>query len=281
MDYWQQFQAPSLEVYSLDMVRLSVDFERELESAIRWFEHLAEFDTRYEVKCSHSFDWFKFKQLFTFTTSSCSWALGVGWQKEEAHGFIEFNPNKCFRDPAFCSWWECFCLKTPKRKLKRYDLAVDIPCDRANTWLFRQGKKTYQAVESDGGFTEYLGQRSRNGFVKLYDKTKEAKLPYPLTRLEITLDRDTPMEQEFPTVFLFDDQLSLCTPDFEALTDTDRVLLQLIRECDVGRRRWYFGQLGYRKQKKLEPYLGDKALTLDTRSANEVRQLALSLEFPA
>lgn len=279
MNYWQQFQSSSdCSIYSLDMVRLSVDFRNELDGFEAWVKHLAEFDAKYDVKCHQSFDWFKFRKVFTFTVQGCSWCVGVGWQKYASKGFIEFNPNKCFSSPTFQSWWECFKLKTPRRELKRYDLAIDIPCDRSNAWLFRRGKKNYQVVESDDGYTEYLGQRSHSGFIKLYDKTREARLPYPLTRLEMTLDAEVDPASEFPTVFLFDAQLSLATPDFEALLTPDRVMLQLFRECPLPRRRYYWGQLDSRKRKKLEPYLADKALTLDSRLANEVKQLARSLE---
>ena len=77
-------------------------------------------------------------------------------------------------------------------------------------------------------FTQYLGSKSSTvGRVKLYNKTAEAKLDYPLTRLELTLNPITPYEEiNFPKVYVVDDAAMALAA--EKLTDTDRFILNAV-----------------------------------------------------
>ena len=63
--------------------------------------------------------------------------------------------------------------------------------------------RNYEAHIS-GALTEYLGQRNKPGRVKVYDKTAEAGLDDPLTRVELTVDATWSAEkimEQLPTVF--------------------------------------------------------------------------------
>ncbi|MFQ9701876.1 MAG: hypothetical protein ACLR0U_04885 [Enterocloster clostridioformis] len=73
-------------------------------------------------------------------------------------------------------------------KIKRWDLAVDVPYGRDCVQLIKDNRKYSQFYKSAQDFTEYLGCMSAPGRVKVYNKQIEAGLDYPLTRIEVTLD---------------------------------------------------------------------------------------------
>ena len=90
-------------------------------------------------------------------------------------------------------------------------------------------------------YTQYLGSKSSKvGRVKLYNKALEAKLDYPLTRLELTLSPDTPFENiNFPKVFCINEACVDCQN--VRLTDTQRFIanavIQGVRTLnDLGRK---------------------------------------------
>ena len=76
--------------------------------------------------------------------------------------------------------------------------------------------------------------------MKLYNKTAEAGLDYPLTRLELTLNPETPYEeQNFPAVYCIDRD-RMVSENIKA-SDTDRFILNAILQgCgslhDLGRK---------------------------------------------
>ena len=107
---------------------------------------------------------------------------------------------------------------------KALDLAIDIPVDRFDCFLVKDSR-AYSERRHGREWTQYLGAKSSTvGRVKLYNKTVEARLNYPLTRLELTLDPAVGYdEMAFPTVYAaFTAQIS--TDEFEA-TDTERFIL--------------------------------------------------------
>lgn len=130
----------------------------------------------------------------------------------------------------------------------------------------------YELIIQDDGMTEYLGQRSHNGFVKLYDKTIESGLDYELTRLEITLDNKAQLQDVFPVVHIYDTQSQLIFAD--NLSNTDKTLIQLLRGCED--KQIYLKQLGYRMRKKIEPYIADRVLQFDNKCFQSVRAFATS-----
>lgn len=96
---------------------------------------------------------------------------------------LEVNPNKHFDKPVFKDLQNIinrFCLSG---SLKKYDYAIDIPCKLNDIQVFNTRKEPglYKG-------TRYFGQRNKDGYVKIYDKTKESGLDSPLTRVEHTFD---------------------------------------------------------------------------------------------
>ena len=108
--------------------------------------------------------------------------------------------------------------------IKRFDFAVDIAVERENVRLIKDGR-VYSMREHGKAWTEYLGaQASHIGRVKLYNKQAEARLSYPLTRLEVTLDPSTPYEKlPWPKAYYIQRQPVEIAE--VGITDTERYIL--------------------------------------------------------
>jgi len=155
---------------------------------------------------------------------------------------MEFNPNKVAGRPEF---WTVHRLmlencRTDMSRIPRFDLAIDIPVDRSLCILVKDCR-LYLERRHGIEYTQYLGSKSASvGRVKLYNKTAEADLDYPLTRLELTLNPETPYEeQNLPTVYCIDRNRIL--NESIRVSDTDRFILNAILQgCgslhDLGRK---------------------------------------------
>lgn len=279
MYYFKSFSDDDGYLYSLDMVRLNLDFGSRSEDFVRYMENLSAYDLGVEITYFSSLKAFQYRHLWTvaFPDHDVSFALGLdinGSSENKNKGFIEFNPNKLSHIDKFTyiigNIWNFTCV----RELVRYDLAIDIPLDRKDVKLIRTKGKNYQFFVKTDGITEYLGVRSHNGFVKVYDKTKEASLDYPLTRVEITLDRKADFIKVFPLIWLYDTQYHMLLD--ESLSDTQRTLIKCLRQCE--NPNWFLSDLNRHIKKKIEPYLADKTLSLNVNCALNVKTLALSYE---
>lgn len=280
LKYFKPLKTAEGITYSLDMVRLNYDLGNNTEHFVKYLNHLASYDLRYEIKYYPNFNQFKYRHLWTIYSpidDNVSISLGLdlgGSHDSHSKGFIEFNPNKVAYSDLLIDLLKKFDANCVTRDLIRYDLAIDIPCTRSLARLERFGRKGYQFIDSGNGVTEYLGQKNANGYIKLYDKTKESNLDANVTRLEITLDKRTDVEKYFPTVRINNEQLSF---DFdEELNENDKVLVTLIKNSD--NPQFYLSSLTYRKRKKIEPYLADTTLSLDKKLALSIKTLALSFE---
>lgn len=187
---------------------------------------------RYAVEVTHwdSFRVGAFREQFTIAhQDGTSFWLGAalnGKKTEWGRVRLDFNPNKVAQHTAFQTLL-LFLVKNTRpmhRIIKRFDLAIDIPVDRFDCFLVKDSR-AYSERRHGQEWTQYLGAKSSTvGRVKLYNKTVEARLNYPLTRLELTLDPAVGYdEMAFPTVYAaFTAQIS--TDEFEA-TDTERFIL--------------------------------------------------------
>lgn len=278
MDYFKPKVDPNGNIYSCDMVRLKCDFGDNSKALVEFLSHKSAYDLKYEIKYYKSYNNFSYKHLWTIYSpyeDNVSFTVGLDLgNSQQSIGFVEFNPNKVeLRDDARAI------LRTVLnfaiiRELKRYDLAIDLACQRSEAHLIRQGKRRYTKILENDGLTEYLGVHNTEGFTKLYDKTKESDLKDEiLTRLEITLLRHTDPQRVFPVVKLGHDDISLC---ITGLTQTDRVLIDLLRDNED--KGYYLQRLGYDKRKKIEPYLLSTTLDLDSNCSYHVKQLALAYE---
>lgn len=186
----------------------------------------------YAVSVTHwnSFRIGAFREQFTIAhQDGTSFWLGAalnGKATEWGRVRLDFNPNKVAQHSAFQTLL-LFLVRNTRpmhRIVKRFDLAVDIPADRFDCFLVKDNR-AYSERRHGREWTQYLGAKSSTvGRVKLYNKTVEARLNYPLTRLELTLDPAVGYdEMAFPTVYAaFTAQIS--TDEFEA-TDTERFIL--------------------------------------------------------
>ena len=142
---------------------------------------------------------------------------------------LDFNPNKTAGHVVFQKLLSFLVLHTRPmhRTIKRFDLAVDIPVERFSVFLVKDAR-AYIERRHGQEWTQYLGaQSSHPGRVKLYNKTVEAKLNYPLTRLEITIDPEIPYDRiPWPTVYyLRTYQMEI---DELKATDTERFILNAL-----------------------------------------------------
>lgn len=137
----------------------------------------------------------KYTNLWTFEFGGESVTVGLGFNKpgskiDKTTGFVEFNPNKLGGKKAFYKLWQHLEKGVRRYELVRFDVAIDIEQKRECFQLLRD-RRRYEYT-SDKSITEYLGRKSHEGRVKLYDKQAEADLKNPLTRIELTCgDRDS------------------------------------------------------------------------------------------
>lgn len=184
-----------------------------------------------------------------------SFFLGIGLNAEKTHWDqcrLEFNPNKVAHHQAFLyvlSWLNNNTIPT-RRTVKRFDLAIDIPVNRQDVRLIKD-RRVYQERRHGQEWTEYLGAKSSTvGRCKLYNKTVEARLTYPLTRLEITLDPTTPYDKlPLPKVYYITTAQIQLDEKLD-LSDTQRYILDAYLN-GYG----HLDLLGRRTREKIEEYL--------------------------
>lgn len=209
---------------------------------------------QYAVEVTHwnSFRPGTFREQFSIRhQDGTSFWLGAvlnGRKPEWGKVRLDFNPNKVAGHSVFQTLL-LFLLENTRpmhRTLRRFDLAVDIPVDRFSVFLVKDSR-AYIERRHGQEFTQYLGaQSSHPGRVKLYNKTVEAKLDYPLTRLEITLAPEVPYNKiPWPTVYyLRTYQMEM---DELKATETERFILNAILQgCGT------LNQLGRRTREKIQ-----------------------------
>ena len=106
--------------------------------------------------------------------------------------------------------------------------------------------------------------------MKLYDKTKEAKLGYDLTRLEITASKDA---LNMPEVVILPYQNKIQAN----LSSTDKVLVELLKTVD--NPTIYLRKLKYEKRKKIEQYLLEDTVHLDYISYSKILKNVLAYQI--
>ena len=187
---------------------------------------------------------FREQYLFKFENGTSFWLghglIGTSIMVERYR--LEFNPNKVGSNPYFSVIHELLttnCRK-PLSRIARFDLAIDIPVERTKCFLVKD-RRLYIERRHGVEFTQYLGAKSSSvGRVKLYNKSEEAKLDYPLTRLELTLDPAMEYEDvNFPVVYYLK-SARMAKVGIKA-TETDRFIINAILQGygvlnDLGRK---------------------------------------------
>lgn len=155
---------------------------------------------------------------------------------------LEANPNKVGDTVEFQTVLNFFITNSSMTKsaIKRFDMAIDLPIPRERCFLIKD-RRMYLERRHGQEWTQYLGSKSSAvGRVKLYNKSIESDLTYPLTRLELTLDPTVPYgDVNFPRVYFLLEK----NPSDEPLrvTSTEKFILNAILQgsgtlTDLGRK---------------------------------------------
>lgn len=214
MYYFNELKDKNGYIYSCDNIRL----EFQLSSSSDLLIAISEFCLTYCENYFQSFKTFSYKYCFNFfLTEKISFTVLVGlnvYGKLKPVVLVDFNPNKCMNFEKFKKimsyLFEIIIMFDGGNGnylkdvlVKRYDLAIDILCDRkflSVVWTGKGAKhyESYQNTIDDK--TEYFGARNTTGRVKVYNKSledlknqsKEVKEKYNLgllpryTRIELT-----------------------------------------------------------------------------------------------
>ena len=250
--------------YSIDMIRLRLDFgvEDRITEFGQWCNSIENLHIETFPLSTKAFS---YRYLFKVRCdNNKSFVCGLGFNGTDGEsavlGFLEFNPNKVASDRKFLEFFETLKKFCPRTDLVRWDLAIDVPISREYCSLIKDKRKYGLVRNSIQDCTEYLGQRSSSGFVKLYNKTIEDDLENDITRLEITVDGKMNYS-EFctlvPNIDISDYQLSFIENDV-ALSSTDSLIVDLMRKLPLSERQFYFKRLNTYKQTKLRPLIYPK-----------------------
>lgn len=241
--------------YSIDMLRFDfVVSDRGMIDVLRYLTNPKRTDI---VDRGMTIASFKYRYLFNINYHDSSMAVGLSLNGTTAGDnlkcFCEFNPNKVMPEVLEDLYFLIDnCLRF---KLRRWDLAIDIPRPRNLVQLVKDQRKYSLTMKSSDDKTEYLGSRNTGGFIKLYNKTIESKLDTDVTRLEVTCSREMRLDDimaAIPKLLFSQYQLELSLDD--KLSDKDRLLVDLLKmHPDM------FPRLDRRNRKKFEPYIfGEK-----------------------
>lgn len=159
--------------------------------------------------------------------------------------------------------WSC----TEEIRIKRWDLAVDVPYGRDCVQLIKDNRKYSQFYKSAQDFTEYLGSMSSPGRVKIYNKQIEAELDYPLTRIEVTLDSLDFIDccRCWPNVY---------TRKVIDLAET-KVIVQLLSEQPVDRMDYYLRQMSAPTKRRYKALLLERPFEVTGPVFNKLRNQLL------
>lgn len=286
--------------YSCDSLRYAFEFLNidTVESFLAFLSHLPG-STSYT-----SYKDFDYRYLYVFGIKGLSFSIGCcmnGVKKETVlQGFLDFNPNKllgdvtygdgflrtmispftqeetCFRDlrdqigDILREVLDQLFVSVESIRIKRWDLAVDVPYGRDCVQLIKDNRKYSQFYKSASDFTEYLGSMSSPGRVKVYNKQLEAELDYPLTRIEVTLDSLDYSDccRCWPNVY---------TRSFIQLGDS-KVLVQLMSKEPVDSMDFYLRQLSPVTKRKYKALLLDRPFEIDGLVFNKLRNQLLNYQ---
>ena len=280
--------------YSCDSLRISFIFPDvdTVEDFLTFLSHLPG-STHYQ-----SLKDFDYRYLYVFGIKGLSFSIGCcmnGIKKETVlQGFLDFNPNKILGNISYgngfmgtihspfdhtestykdlrCqikevllevieNLWPC----VEDIRIKRWDLAVDVPYGRDCVQLIKDNRKYSQFYKSAQDFTEYLGSMSSPGRVKVYNKQLEAELDYPLTRIEVTLDSLDYIDccRCWPNVY---------TRKVIDLAET-KVMVQLLADQPVDKMDYYLRQMSAPTKRRYKALLLDRPFEVEGEIFSKIRK---------
>ena len=168
---------------------------------------------------------------------------------------IKINPNKHYTQPLFLDILSWLSENADNGALIKFDFAVDVPTQIDNVAVkSRKEPGLYKG-------TRYFGQRGKPGRLKIYDKGKESKLPYQLTRVEYTFTHGRSIS--------FDDVSWLTTgpvplPDVSELGKVAYLYSRMLLEIRNAGGDWRscYEMLDIRTKQKIEPYVNGTGIQL-------------------
>lgn len=169
---------------------------------------------------------------------------------------IKYNPNKVWGVELASIMYKFF-VSNPFTIVKSFDLAIDIPINIKQIYPIIEGKMSRRVIDNGGDDkTLYFKERGSNGSIKIYNKKREANLPYELTRYEITFNPDVALDKMcfykvdedllVPMYVAGDVQLDI------SIKGTDKVLLLACLE-----HYEYINELSRDKKKKIKEYISN------------------------
>lgn len=160
---------------------------------------------------------------------------------------VEVNPNKHMHTKLLNKLLPFIHSVVADGYIDKFDYAVDIPVKPDNVVVLN----TRKMLGLNRG-TRYYGASHQHGFVKIYNKTKESKLDYDLTRFETTLKADKP----FSSVDIAVTGKAVEDDDTE-LTPTLKMYLDMLSEIKMlgGDIDKFLNRLNPRTRAKIEPFL--------------------------
>lgn len=283
--------------YSCDSLRYSFEFP-DIEKVESFLSLVSSFPGSMVYTSFKDFD---YRYLYVFGIKGLSFSLGLcmnGVKKDTVlQGFLDFNPNKILGEVAYGDGFlrtavspftqeevafhdlrsqisdiliellEELFSRVETIKIKRWDLAVDVPYGRDCVQLIKDNRKYSQFYKSAQDFTEYLGSMSSPGRVKVYNKQLEAELNYPLTRIEVTLDSLDYSDclRCWPNVY---------TRKVIDLAET-KVIVQLLAEQPVDKMDYYLRQMSAPTKRRYKALLLERPFEIDGPVFNKLRNQLL------
>ena len=175
---------------------------------------------------------------------------------------IQFNPNKLLPCDDLIDLIGWIMARSKNAKISSFDAAADIQIPRSSAFMMKDKRKYRLDLSSQEDKTEYLGARAENGFCKLYNKQIESKLPYPLTRFELTVVFDSSgvfsvdrLRKMIPEIYLFDVQ---ATFDSHSVSPSYSLLVRFCLEHPDG-----LLYLGKDKKAKIKALIASMARRAD------------------
>lgn len=133
---------------------------------------------------------------------------------------IKINPNKHYKSDAFIEILDFIKNYCKDGTLDKYDYAIDmdVPIDSIKLFDSRKEIGLYKG-------TRYRGQRNKNGYMKIYNKSKELKLDdnITITRIEHTCTKRDCLSLE--NLYIVDRSISA---DLSSLNASRRALVECI-----------------------------------------------------
>jgi hypothetical protein len=285
LEYFKSYTCPRGNQYSVDKILQTFKYqivsgEVACQSILNWLS----IQTEIETDIWTSTKLFSYHYNFSVKCANKeSFYIGFGFNNAKPDGQryakIEYNPNKVGNTEEFRKIYHSMHGAAYRSEIKRFDLAIDIPVERSRCELIKDNRTYEMIMNSKTDRTQYLGHRGEGNRVKLYNKQLEAKLDYPMTRLELTIDYNKASYQDVLTVMpkiliIADSQIDF---DFSALSGTDRLILDAI--SDKPER---IMMLDYRKREKIESIMAryNQPFAFSEKTYNSILSLLKELFNP-